>query len=393
MDERRKFVAKLLDGEKMAVVCREFGISRKTGYKIFNRDKEVGLEGLNDRSRRPQRHANQLPFQVERQILAIKREHPSWGTPKIREKLIRAYPQIKPPAKSTIHALLDRNGLVKRRKHRRYKAKGTALRDAQRVNDLWCADYKDEFMLCNWKYFYSLTITDYHSRYLLTCDGLEPTKEPFALTVFERTFKVFGLPNAMTTDNCLPLSSPNAMFGISRLSMWWLRLGIDIERIKPGYPQQSGRHERMHLTLKKEATKPPTFKFLQQQSRFDDFIEGFNHDRPHQALNMKYPGERYTRSARIYRVPEEPEYPLHDRTIQVTHCGRICIGRRKINLSRVFAGQKVGVRGVADKIWLLSIVDFDLGFFDQDEARVEPAENPLIPKVVTAQSSIGTSSV
>ena len=386
MDDRLKFVAKLLDGKKMAVVCREFGISHKIGYKIFNRYKEIGLEGLSDRSRRPQRHANQLPFQVERQILAIKREHPSWGAPKIREKLIRAFPQIKPPAKSTVHAVLDRNGLVKRRKRRRYKARGTTLRDSQRPNGLWCADYKGEFMLGNRKYCYPLTITDYHSRYLLACDGLESTQEPFAFRVFERTFKEFGLPRSIRTDNGLPFSSPNALFGLSRLSVWWLRLGIDIERIKPGNPQQNGRHERMHLTLKKEATKPPSFNFLQQQSRFDDFIEEFNHDRPHEALNMKYPGELDTPSGREYRIPDEPEYPLHDRTIQITHCGRICIGKRKVNLSRVFAGQKVGIREVADKIWLVSFMDFDLGFFDQDESRVEPAPNPFIPKVLPMSS-------
>lgn len=386
MDERLKFVARLLDGEKMALVCREFGISRKTGYKIFNRYKDVGLEGLHERSRRPLRCANQLPFQVERQILAIKREHPSWGAPKIREKLIRGYPQIKPPAKSTVHAVLARHGLVKTRKRRRYKAEGTALSHAKSPNELWCADYKGEFLLGNGKYCYPLTITDYRSRYLLACDALESTKEPFAFTVFERTFKEYGTPGAIRTDNGLPFSSPHALFGLSKLSVWWLRLGIDIERIKPGNPQQNGRHERMHLTLKKEATKPVPFNFLQQQARFDDFIDEYNNDRPHQALNMKYPGELYTPSTRIYRVPDEPEYPLHDRTVRITHCGRICIGKRKISLSRVFAGQLVGIREVSDQIWVVSFMDFDLGFFDQDEGRIEPAVNPFLPKVLTMSS-------
>ena len=152
MDERLRFVARLLDGEKMAVVCREFGISRNTGYKIFSRYKEVGLEGLNDQSRRPYRHANKLPFQVERSILRIKAEKPSWGAPKVREKLIRQYPQIKPPAKSTVHAVLERHGLVKRRRTRRFRAEGTELVDAKTPNALWCADYKGEFRLGNHKY-------------------------------------------------------------------------------------------------------------------------------------------------------------------------------------------------------------------------------------------------
>ena len=381
MDERLKFVARLLDGEKMSALCREFGISRPTGYKIFKRYKELGLEGLEDRSRRPYRHANQLPFQVERTILAIKREYETWGARKIRDKLIREYPMIKPPAKSTIHAVLHRHDLVRPRKRRRYRAEGTPLSDAKLANDLWCADYKGEFMLGNRKYCYPLTITDYRSRYLLACEGLESTKTPFAFSVFERVFKEFGMPCAIRTDNGLPFASPNALFGLSRLSIWWLRLGIKIERIKPGKPQQNGRHERMHLTLKAEATKPASFNFLQQQERFDNFVEVYNNERPHESLQGQYPGDVYTPSTRPYRLPDPPEYPYHDRTIAVTKCGRICIGNRKINLSTVFAGQHVGIREVADQIWLVSFMDYDLGFFDEEVGRVEPATNPFVPKL------------
>jgi len=165
------------------------------------------------------------------------------------------------------------------------------------------------------------------------------------------------------------------------LSVWWLRLGINIERIKPGHPEQNGRHERMHLTLKKEATKPASFNFLQQQVRFDEFVEVYNNQRPHQALGGQYPGDLYTPSPRPYRAPEEPEYPYHDRVITVTKCGRLCIGRRKINLSTVFAGQKVGIREVADKIWLVSFLEYDLGFFDEDVGRVEPTTNPFVPEL------------
>lgn len=365
----------------MAALCREFGISRPTGYKIFNRYKDLGLIGLEDRTRRPYRHANKLPFQVEKTIIQIKREHPTWGAPKIREKLIREYPMIKPPAKSTVHAVLDRNGLVKRRKRRRYRAEGTPLSDPKATNALWCADYKGEFLLGNQQYCYPLTITDYRSRYLLACEGLESTKSPFAFSVFEQTFKEYGLPEAIRTDNGLPFASPNALFGLSRLSVWWLRLGINIERIKPGHPEQNGRHERMHLTLKAEATKPPSYNFLQQQTRFDSFQEVYNNERPHQALGGRYPGDLYTPSVRRYRPPEQPEYPYHDRTIRVTQCGRICIGNRKINFSTVFAGQNVGIREVADRIWLVSFMEYDLGFFDEDVGRVEPAANPFLPEV------------
>ena len=382
MDERLRFVARLLDGEKMAALCREFDVSRKTGYKIFQRYKDCGLEGLTDRSRRPYRQANQLPFQIEKLIVQLKRERPSWGAPKIREKLRRLHSDIPTPAISTVHAVLDRHGLVSRGRKRRYKAQGTTLSKPRLPNDLWCADYKGEFMLADRRYCYPLTISDFASRYLLSCEALSTTQETYAFTVFERVFKDFGLPQAIRTDNGVPFASPHALFGLSKLAVWWLRLGIHIERIKPGHPQQNGRHERMHLTLKKEATKPAAQNFLQQQAKFDDFIDCYNRERPHQALAMKYPAELYHPSPRPYHGFDELHYPFHDQTITVTQCGRICFGRRKINLSTVFAGQNVGVKEVSDKIWLVSFMDYDLGFFDHEIGRLGTADNPFAAKVL-----------
>ena len=382
MDERLRFVARLLDGEKMAALCREFDVSRKTGYKIFQRYKDCGLEGLTDRSRRPYRQANQLPLQIEKLILRLKRDKPDWGAPKIREKLRRLHSEIPTPAISTVHAALDRHGLVKRGRKRRYKAQGTTLSKPTHPNDLWCADYKGEFMLADRRYCYPLTVTDFASRYLLCCEGLTTTQEVFALSVFERVFKEFGVPAAIRTDNGVPFSSPNALYGLSRLSVWWLRLGIRIERIKPGHPEQNGRHERMHLTLKTEATKPASANVLQQQARFDAFVTRFNQERPHQALDMQVPADRYTPSPRPYRGLGEIAYPWHDWTAIVTHCGRICFDRRKVNLSQVFAGQPVGVRQVADRLWLVSFMEFDLGYFDDETCRLEPIQNPFGPKVL-----------
>ena len=252
MDERLRLVARLLEGEKMATLCREFEVSRKTGYKIFARYKDCGLEGLTDRSRRPYRQANKLPVQIN-------------------------------------HA-----------RRRRHKAQGTALSKPTLANDLWCADYKGEFMLADRRYCYRLTISDFASRYLFSCEALASTKEAYAFTIFERVFKDFGLPKAIRTDNGVPFASPHALFGLSKLAVWWLRLGIRIERIKPGHPAQNGRHERIHLTLKKEATQPAARNFLQQQARFDQFLDCYNHERPHQALDMKYPAELYRPSARPY---------------------------------------------------------------------------------------------
>src|SRR5438128_9429848 len=309
MDERLRFVARLLGGGKMAPLCAPFGISRKTGAKIFERYKDCGIAAFTDRSRRPYRQANRLSAPIEATIVRLKREYPGWGAPKIREKLRQQVPGLQLPAISTVHAVLDRHGLVKRRRRRRPPAAGTELSRAGEPNALWCADYKGEFMLGNRRYCYPLTITDFASRYLLTCEALLTTQETFAFTVFERTFKEFGLPRVIRTDNGVPFASAHAIYGLSKLSVWWLRLGIQIERITPGHPQQNGRHERMHLTLKRDATKPAAANVLQQQARFDTFVEQFNHDRPHQALEMKVPADVYPRSPRVYRDLDDLTYP------------------------------------------------------------------------------------
>jgi putative transposase len=382
VDERLRFIARLLDGEKMARLCAEFGISRKTGYKILRRYQGCGVDGLTDRSRRPQRHANQLPAALEQLIVRLKREYPGWGAPKIRERLRRQQAPLQCPAISTVHAVLDRHGLVTRRGRRRPHARGTALSWPSEPNALWCADYKGEFMLANRRYCYPLTITDFASRYLLSCEALESTREAYAFAVFERAFKDYGLPQAIRTDNGVPFASPWALYQLSKLAVWWLRLGIRIERIKPGQPQQNGRHERMHLTLKTEATKPAAANVLQQQARFDTFVRRFNEERPHQALGMQLPAERYTPSPRPYRGLAELDYPWHDFTATVTRCGRICWNRRKINLSVVFAGQNVGVKQVSERIWLVSFMDYDLGYFDDETCRLEPIENPFAAKVL-----------
>ncbi len=381
MDERLRFVARRLAGEAMADLCREFGISRKTGYKIFDRYQECGIHGLTDRSRRPYRYANQLPFQVENYILNVKREHASWGARKIRERLLRRFSGIPIPAKSTIHAVLDRHGLVERRGRVRRRAQGTPLSLGHRPNELWCTDYKGEFLLGNRKYCYPLTVSDYASRFLLLCEAMESVKEQPAFTAFERLFKERGLPDAIRSDNGVPFASPNSLFNLSRLSVWWLRLGIAIERIQPGHPQQNGRHERMHRTLKMEATRPAGCNFLQQQAKFDAFVHEFNNQRPHEALAMKYPADVYQPSLRPYRGIGELSYPFHDRTALVTCCGRICIYKKKINLSTALAGQAVGIKEVDDGIWLVSFMDYDLGYIDLEEKTLQPLHNPFGPKV------------
>ena len=378
MDERLRFVARLLDGEAMSEVCREFGISRKTGYKIFTRYKDQGIEALCDRSRRPVRYANQLPSQIESLIVTLKQEKPHWGARKIRELLVRRLAgDIRIPAKSTIHAVLHRHGLVKGIRRPRHRAHGTPLSPGIAPNDLWCADFKGEFKLGNGAYCYPLTVTDHASRYLLLCEALDSTREDTAITAFQQLFLERGLPIAMRSDNGVPFASPNALFNLSKLSVWWLRLGIAIERIRPGRPQQNGRHERMHLTLKKEATRPPGMNSLQQQARFDAFVGEFNNERPHEALAMKMPAEAYLPSTRPYRGLPDLTYPLHDKDVLVTACGRICMHRKKINISYVLAGQRVGIKEIDEGIWIVSFMQYDLGYIDLEQKTLQPLDNPF----------------
>ena len=263
----------------------------------------------------------------------------------------------------------------------RRRATGTPLSQGANPNDLWCADFKGEFKLGNGRYCYPLTVTDYASRLLLLCEALESTREDPAVTAFERLFAERGLPNAIRSDNGVPFASPNALFNLSKLSVWWLRLGIAIERIKPGHPQQNGRHERMHLTLKKEATRPPGMNSLQQQARFDAFLHEFNTERPHEAIAMRCPGELYSASTRSYAGLPDLAYPLHDRDILVTACGRICLHRKKINISTVLAGQSLGIKEVDDGIWLVSFMHYDLGYFDLEQKTLQPPDNPFGPRL------------
>ena len=320
--------------------------------------------------------------QIESLIVRCKQEKPHWGARKIRELLLRRLDgDFRVPAKSTVHAVLCRHGLVKPLNPPRRHAAGTPLSQGIAPNDLWCADFKGEFKLGDGRYCYPLTVTDHASRLILMCEALELTREDLAVTAFEQLFRERGLPSAIRSDNGVPFASPNGLFNLSKLSVWWLRLGVAIERIKPGHPQQNGRHERMHLTLKKEATRPPGMNSLQQQAKFDEFLKEFNEERPHEALDMKRPAEVYIASPRPYLGLPELSYPLHDRDILVTACGRICMHRKRINVSTVLAGQRLGIKEVDDGIWIVSFMSYDLGFIDLEQKTLQPLDNPFGPRL------------
>jgi putative transposase len=357
-------------------------ISRKTGYKIFERDQNVGIRGLTDRSRRPYRHANQLPAAVEQLIVRLKKDYPHWGTPKLRERLQKKWPTVTCPAVSTVHAVLDRHGLVKRRRRRvRSRLTGTPLTHPVAPNRLWCADYKGEFLLSNRRSCYPLTITDFASRYLIACEAQSSTSERYAFAVFERAFQDFGLPEAIRTDN-VPFASAHALYGLSKLAVWWLRLGIGLERTAPGRPEQNGRHERLHLTLKTEATHPAAPTILQQQARFDSFLQRFNDERPHQALAMKpRPVSTAPRPAPTGGSRSSTIHSTTGRRSSPPAAASAPSAARSTS-ARSSRDRKVGIRQVDEHLWLVTFIDYDLGYFDDETCRLEPIDNPFGPKLL-----------
>jgi len=383
MDERTKFVGRLLSGEKMAVLCREFGISRVTGYKIWNRYKQNGVRGLYNYSRAPYKHPNQIPFEIEQLIVRLKKEKPNWGAPKIRELVRNKYSGIKVPAISTVHCILDRHGLVnKRRKRSKYRATATYLSVPQETNDLWCTDFKGEFKIKNGTYCFPLTITDFVSRYIIGCEALSNTKANPCFPIFEEAFYEYGLPVAIRTDNGAPFASGNSRWNLTRLSVWWIRLGIKIERIRPGNPQENGRHERMHRTLKLEATDKNIVNLLQQQEKFDYFKKEFNSQRPHQAIEMKRPADIYRQAERKYTGLSDITYPGYDKVLMISNCGKAFFNNQKIHIGRALAYQPMGVKEVDNGIWQIDFMSYTLGFFDEESDRFSPCEDPFGFKIL-----------
>ena len=375
VNERVEFVARLKAGERMSDLCREFGISRKTGYKFERRFEEHGPSGLYDFSRRPRRLARQISAGIQTAILELKREKPTWGAAKIQEVLGRQHPQMELPVRSTIHDLLDRHGLVKKRsKRRRYHAYPTLREESiQSPNQLWCADFKGQFRMANAKYCYPLTVSDFHSRYLLGCEAMENTQSESTKQGFEFIFKEYGLPTRIRTDNGVPFSS-RCVQGLSSLNVWWMRLGIQVERIEPGKPQQNGRHERMHRTLKEDVRPGIAKNLLAQQELLDRFREDFNDRRPHEALKMKCPADLYKPSLKRYpdRLPE-PAYPNHDLVRRVYPTGVVCFrGGKTFFVSKALADQTIAFEEEEDGLWRINFMDLDLGFLDEQTMKFTP---------------------
>ncbi|WP_456415320.1 IS481 family transposase [Oceanithermus profundus] len=387
MDLRYELMKRLEAGERVTDLAREYGVSRKTIYKFKERWERSGLEGLRDLRRRPHRLARRLPKELEEAVLCIKREHPTWGAKKIREMLPRRFPSLPVPAHSTIYEILKRHGLVRRRRKRTpLRSPCEPLQRPAHSNHIWAADFKGHFRLQDASYCYPLTVSDLHSRFVLLVEALSSTAEEAALEAFAELFRSRGLPERIRVDNGVPFCSAGN-WGLSRLRVLWMRLGITVERIQPGQPQQNGIHERMHRTLKAECARPAARHLLAQQQRFDEFVHTFNLVRPHEALGMDTPAQHYESSPRPCpeRLPE-PEYPLADLVRTVNSNGTVTLFQRHtIFLAAPLRGQIIGLQEQPDGRWVIAFARHDLGIYDPIQRRFRPFEHLRPSIMVTSE--------
>ena len=376
LDERLEFICMCLKGDySMAELCREFGISRPTGYKFAERYEQEGPQGLHDLSRAPHSHPNAIPKEIEDMILGAKAAHPTWGPRKLLPWLQRKIPGIHWPVNSTTGEILKRHGLTCSRRCRRKATPSSTLTLPDGPNAVWCADLKGWFRTRDGRRCDPLTIMDAHSRYLLRCQVLAKTDTATVMPIFTAAFREFGLPAVIRTDNGSPFSSVG-LGGLSHMSLWFLKLGITPERIRPGCPYENGSHERMHRTLKNDICRDPAANLRAQQRDFDGYLPEYNEERPHEALGYQTPAEFYVPSLRRYplRVPEFT-YPEEFTVRSVHKNGCIRWGGHEIFISEVFSGEWVGFLHVTDRHWKVYIGPLAVGVLDESTKRLLPEKS------------------
>jgi transposase InsO family protein len=353
MDAKVLFLSDWLrGGDTFTALCQRHGISRKTGYKWVRRYRELGLDGLKDRSRKPLHFPNRIAYTIRKEIVALRRQYPHWGPKKILQLMATLHSDWVLPSTTSVYNILRAEGLIKRRRRKRRVAPSPMpFSPVHQPNEVWTADFKGQFYTKDGTCCYPLTVMDYKSRYLLDCRIIDGTRCKETRRVFESLFTKYGLPGRIRTDNGVPFASI-AVGGLSRLSAWWIRLGILPERIEPGKPQQNGRHERMHRTLKQETLRPPAPNAKAQQSRFDSFRNRYNNIRPHEGLNQQTPASCYSGSDRPFpsSLPEF-QYPGHFKRARVNHNGAVWLNGTYVYLSYLLRGETVGLEQLDSDLW------------------------------------------
>lgn len=370
--ERMRFI---LDVQKdlfsIAELADRYEISRKTAYKWIERYDADGPGGLEDRSSAADRVANRTPAEIEDLVIAFRIKHPTWGPKKTLKRLTDDHPELALPARSTVAAILKRSGLVEPRPRRRKEGHpGRPQCLATAANDIWGADFKGHFKTRDGLYCYPFTVSDLFSRFIISCDGQLSTDTGPVQAAFERAFREYGMPLAIRTDNGSPFGS-TGIARLTRLSVWFLKLGIRRDLIQPGRPDQNGCHERMHRTLKREATKPPEANLRKQRKRFDAFRSEFNYERPHEAIAMRRPAEVFTPSPRPFpdRL-ESPHYPAHFEVRRVSRNGGIRWKGEWLNVGHSLIEQDLGFVEVQDGIWDAYFASLLIGRFDERDRRL-----------------------
>jgi putative transposase len=374
MDQRVAFIADWLRNERtMTELAARYGISRRIAYKWVDRYEADPAHGLAERSRAPKTHGRAMAAEVREAVLALRQQHPRWGPKKLRRVLEERRPDQAWPAASTIGDLLRRAGLSAPQRRTRYPVPRTApLAAATAPNAVWSADFKGWFRTADGTRCDPLTITDACSRFVLCCRIVSPS-ERGVRPWFERTFRAYGLPTALRTDNGPPFATTGAG-QLSHLAVWWLKLGIHLDRIDPGHPEQNGRHERFHLTLQQETASPPATTPTQQQRRFDRMRQEFNELRPHEALGQQPPARLYAASPRPF--PARVDDPWYDATHQVRRVkenGTIKWDGDEIFVSEVVRGELLGLAETERGDWLVRFMTVELGRIARDTRRFTPA--------------------
>lgn len=376
MDQRVRFIAALESCRyTMTELCQEYGISRKTGYKWAERYMQEGVDGLKDRSRAPLRCPHRTASRCERALVEERRKHPLWGPRKLLVILERRYSDWPWPAPSTAGAILKRHGLVASQRHRwrrRPPAPAKPVVEAARPNDVWTADFKGEFRMGDRKLCYPLTAVDLKSRFLLGCAGKSSVAVDGARPVFKGLFAEYGLPSKILTDGGSPFAAPHSPRHLTRLSVWWVKLGIEPVVIEPGHPEQNGCHERMHRTLKAATARPPASCMRSQQRAFDGFRKEFNEERPHESLGMRPPAELYEPSPRpLPAKTPEMDYPGHYEVRRVRSKGEVKWRGSVLYVSAALVGERVGFEETDEGLWSLCFGPLLLGRYDQREQSLD----------------------